>query len=186
MSVAAQIQQSAGHRPGNCIESRSLTMSPSVLTLRRLAFALPVIFVLHVAEEAPGFVSWFNSLVLRHISQQLFLAVNLTAFVITVLLSLFVAAAPDRSTALLAVAWVGFLMFANGLFHAVATVAHGRYCPGVLTGVVLYLPFSCLFVRAVVKQLRVPVNLVISVMLAGGIPMFIHGFLIVFRGDRLF
>ncbi len=32
-----------------------------MIAVRRLAPALPVAFVLHVVEEAPLFVSWFNS-----------------------------------------------------------------------------------------------------------------------------
>src|SRR5262249_33696424 len=57
--------------------------APSFFSLRRLAFSLPVIFLLHVAEEAPRFVAWFNSLVARGITQPLFLTVNTVAFVIT-------------------------------------------------------------------------------------------------------
>jgi hypothetical protein len=157
-----------------------------VLTIPRLAAALPLVFILHVSEEAPGFVAWFNSLVARHISQPLFLAVNATAFVITVFVAILVAAGRDRASGLVGVAWVGFLMLANGIFHLVGTLVLGRYSPGVITGTLLYLPLSLLFMRAVVRELKLPPQLVIAVALLGGIPMYIHGYLIVFRGSRLF
>ncbi len=34
------------------------------------------------------------------------------------------------------------LLFANGIFHLVATIKSKRYSPGVVTGVVLYLPLA--------------------------------------------
>jgi len=140
----------------------------------------------HVCEEAPRFVSWFNSLVHPNITQGLFLTVNATAFVITLLIAIGLAASPRPAAGLLALAWVGFLMLANGLFHIVGTIAHARYCPGVVTGTVLYLPMSLLLLRAVIRETGVPPLAAASAALLGGIPMYIHGYLIVFRGSRLF
>jgi hypothetical protein len=157
-----------------------------MLTVKKLALALPVVFAVHVIEEAPRFVPWFNSLVSPPISQPLFLSVNAVAFVITVAVGLLLSASPERGPALIAVAWVGFLMLANGLFHIVATVVHGRYCPGVVTGALLYLPFSLLFVRAVAREVKLSGPAVVMAALVGAVPMFVHGYLIVFRGSRLF
>jgi len=156
------------------------------LSLRRLALVLPVIFLLHVLEEAPGFVEWFNSLVARGISQPLFLTVNLVAFLITVALAAMVAAAPGPGTGGALSVWVGFLMLANGLFHLVGTLVHGRYSPGVVTGTLLYLPVGILTVRAVAREADVKPAAAILAACAGAIPMLAHGYLIVFRGSRLF
>ncbi len=157
-----------------------------LITLRRLSIALPVVFAFHVFEEAPGFVPWFNSLVTPHISQRLFLSVNAAAFAITLLVALIVLASPHPASGVLGVAWVGFLMLANGLFHIVGTIVHGRYCPGAVTGALLYLPVSALYIGAVIRELGVPTLAVSAVALLGGVPMYIHGYLIVFRGSRLF
>ncbi len=154
--------------------------------LRPLAIALPIVFVCHVLEEAPHFVEWFNSLVTPGISQRLFLSVNLTAFVITLLLGGFVAMTRGAVLSILTVAWVGFLMLANGIFHLVATIVHWRYSPGVITGTLLYIPLSFLFMRAVVRECAYAWSTVVLVALFGGIPMCLHGFMIVFRGSRLF
>jgi hypothetical protein len=151
-----------------------------------LVICLPCAFALHVSEEAPTFVEWFNSLVARHITQQLFLLVNAVAFGITCCVAFLLVAARDKVSGLIGVAWVGFLMLANGLFHLVGTVVHWRYSPGVVTGTLVYLPLSVLFIRAVVIECRVSPAAALLVALVGGIPMYVHGFLIVFRGNRLF
>lgn len=161
-------------------------MARPAITLRSLAVALPVVFVLHVLEEAPGFVSWFNRHVDPDITSELFFSVNATAFAITVVVAVLIAAARDRATAMIAVAWVGFLMLANGLFHLVAAMVQGGYAPGVVSGTLLYLPFSLVFIGVVARDCRLPLPLAAGVTLLGGLPMYIHGWLIVFRGSRLF
>lgn len=154
--------------------------------LRILAFALPLVFAVHVAEEAPGFVAWFNSLVTPPITQRLFLSVNATAFVITLAVASLVATSRDTGSCIVGVAWVGFLMLANGMLHLVGTLVHLRYSPGVITGTLLYLPLSVLFMRAVVRECAISWRAVLLAALAGGVPMYIHGYLIIFRGSRLF
>ena len=158
----------------------------SLLRLRGLTLALPLLFCLHVAEEAPAFVIWFNSLVHPPISQRLFLSVNGWALAITLLVTAMLLAVPNEVTGLLGVAWVAFLMLANGLFHGVATLVHARYCPGVVTGTLLYVPFAVAFIRAVKRELNVSGASIAVAVVVGSIPMLVHGYLIVFRGSRLF
>jgi hypothetical protein len=154
--------------------------------IRWAALLAPVIFAVHVAEEAPGFVEWFNSLVPRGISPSLFFSVNATAFIITLILAGLLAATCERVVATLTLAWLGFLMLANAVFHLVAAVVHVRYCPGVVTATVLYLPYFAWFFWVVVRHLRVPALVAVGAALVGSVPMAAHGYLIVFRGDRLF
>jgi hypothetical protein len=154
--------------------------------IARLALLAPLIFVVHVLEEAPRFVAWFNSLVARGITQRMFLNVNATALVITVVVVALVVAEQGQVTAILALAWFGLLMLANGLFHIVATVVHSRYSPGVVTAILLYLPYFFAFAMLAVRRLKVSVPIVVTAALLGGLPMLIHGYLIVFRGSRLF
>ena len=156
------------------------------LGLRALGIALPIVFSCHVAEEAPRFVDWFNSFVTPGISQRLFLSVNATAFAITIVLGSLVAVSRGAAVSIVAVAWVGFLMLANGVFHLVATLVQWRYSPGVITGTLLYLPTSFLFMRAVVRECAISWPTVVSVALLGGMPMYIHGYMIVFHRSRLF
>ena len=84
--------------------------------LRLLAAALPFVFVLHVLEEAPQFVVWFNRLVTPGITQQSFLSVNAVAFLITLVLAVMVVTSTESALPVMAVAWIGLLMLANGSF----------------------------------------------------------------------
>lgn len=156
------------------------------MALRKLVQIAPVLFILHVMEEAPGFVAWFNSLVPRGITQNLFLTVNAVALTITVLIVLLVVASPEPASGLVLAAWVGFLMLANGIFHLVGAIAHARYCPGVVTGTLLYLPYGVLLLRKISRDLEVQPVAVLGVAALGAVPMLVHGYLIVFRASRLF
>jgi hypothetical protein len=161
-------------------------MGSPVFTLQRLAIALPLVFAAHVAEEAPTFVGWFNAHVEPDITSRLFWSVTSGGLALTVALAVPVAASRERALALVATAWVGFLMLANGIFHVAATIVDGRYAPGVVTALLLYLPVSALWISAVARDCNLRWPMVAVVALIGGIPMFVHGYRIVFEGSRLF
>ena len=156
------------------------------MALRKLVLLAPLVFILHVLEEAPGFVAWFNSLVARGINQNLFLMVNAVALAVTVVIVLLVAASRDPASSLVLAAWVGFLLLANGVLHLVGTIAHARYCPGVVTGTLLYLPYGTLLLRTIVREFGLRPGVVLGAAALGAAPMLVHGYLIVFRGSRLF
>lgn len=158
------------------------------LALRRarwLALAAPVVFLLHVVEEVPGFVPWINRLIEPDITLRSFLAVNAIALFVTIGLSFLLATSSEGGTGLAGLAWFSFLFAANALFHLIATAALGRYSPGVVTAVVLYLPFYFVFFRHLVTDRGVPARVAVAVSVLGGVPMLVHGYLIVFRGSRL-
>jgi hypothetical protein len=151
-----------------------------------LALLAPTVFVIHVLEEGSRFVPWFNSIVEPDISQPLFLRVNAVAFLITVVLSGLLAATRDSTVAVIDLAWLGFLMLANALFHLTATVVHDRYSPGAITAACLYLPYFALLFAVVLRRLHVSWGAALVATVLGSLPMAAHGYLIVFRGSRLF
>lgn len=151
-----------------------------------LALLAPVVFVIHVIEEAPTFVPWFNSLVEPDITEPLFFSVNGVAFLITVVLSGILAATRERVIAVVDLAWLGFLFFANALLHLTATVVHHRYSPGAITAACLYLPYFALLFAVVLRRFRVSWGVALFATVLGALPMAAHGYLIVFRGSRLF
>jgi hypothetical protein len=155
-------------------------------TLTYLALLAPVVFVLHVVEEGARFVPWFNRLVEPDISQPLFLRVNATAFVITVVLAAVLAVTREPAVAVIDLAWLGFLFFANAFLHVTGTVVHHSYSPGVVTAILLYLPYFAVLFAVALKRLRVPVSVALVATVGGALPMAVHGYLIVFRGSRLF
>src|ERR1043166_6927637 len=114
---------------------------PLVSGPAKVTLLAPLVFGIHVLEEAPGFVQWFNSVVDRDISPQLFITVNATAFLITLVVAGIFAGTRTIAAALLAVSWLGFLMFANAIFHVTGAIVRREYVPGTVTAAALYLPY---------------------------------------------
>jgi hypothetical protein len=146
----------------------------------------PLVFIAHFLEEAPGFVVWFNAHVDRGISQPLFWRVNIAGLVITVVVVAAEWFARSALTAAVVVAWLSFLMLANALLHVVAAISDGAYVPGLVTAILLYLPFYALVVNRIVRNRRLAPSAVAVTAILGALPMLVHGYLIVFRGSRLF
>ena len=152
----------------------------------RALLVAPLVFVCHFTEEAPGFVAWFNSHVERGITQDLFWAVNFYGLVITAAAVAAEWATRSAASLLAAAAWLGGLMPANALFHAAGALLDRRYVPGLATALLLYVPFYCWLFAAAVKSGRVRAATLAAAAALGSLPMLAHGYLILFRGSRLF
>jgi hypothetical protein len=152
---------------------------------RALLFA-PAIFVTHFLEESPGFVSWFNAQVTRGITTDLFWTVNLTALLITLFVSLGYWTTKSQVGLLLAAGWLSFLMLTNAVFHVTGAVIDRGYVPGLVTAIVLYLPYCGWMARETVRGGRVPTTPLFAAVVLGGLPMALHGYRILFLGSRLF
>ena len=137
-------------------------------------------------EESPGFVEWFNGHVARGITQGLFWRVNITALVITLAVAAFEWLSRSAVSVRLVLVWLGGLMFANAVFHIAGGLVDGRYVPGLATAVLLYLPYYFWLSLTAVKSGRVKVAESAAWTLLGSLPMLAHGYLILFRGSRLF
>ena len=161
-------------------------MTPSTRKWANPILLAPLIFVAHFLEESPTFVTWFNAHVARGITPGLFWRVNLTALVITLVVVALDWFSRTSVSLILVVGWFGSLMLANATFHIVAAIVDRSYVPGLVTAILLYLPYySWLFVRGVKSKLAgIPVLILAAII--GAIPMCVHGYLIVFRGSRLF
>ena len=151
-----------------------------------LAAFAPPIFVVHFLEEGHRFVPWFNAHVARGITPGLFWTVNLTGLVITTVLALAVWVAPSTGTGVMTFGWLSFLFAANAIFHVTGALMDGAYMPGVVTAIALYLPFYAVFGRELQRAERVRRSTLAAVGVLCAVPMLAHGYLIVFRGDRLF
>ncbi|HEV8286638.1 MAG TPA: HXXEE domain-containing protein [Chitinophagaceae bacterium] len=146
----------------------------------------PFIFTGHFLEESPGFVEWFNAHVSRGITSNLFRNVNITALVITLIIVIIELIEPSLFSASLIVLWFSFLMFANAVFHITAAITDRHYMPGLITAIVLYLPYYFFVVVRLIKTGRLKIGPLITIAILGSTLMFIHGYLIIFRGSRLF
>lgn len=143
-------------------------------------------FVVHVLEESPGFVPWFNAHVTQGITADLFWAVNATALLITVLASAAVRVMRSTATLILVVAWLSFLMLANAAFHLTGAVVDGGYVPGLATAGLLYVPYCGWVARQLAHGRHVAPGLLAVAAVLGAIPMAVHGYRILFLGTRLF
>ena len=148
--------------------------------------AAPVIFVLHFLDEGADFVTWFNAHVPRGITEELFWTVNYSALAITVVVTVMAWVMDDPVSDLAVVVWLSFLFGANAVLHIFASVVDGAPMPGLLTAVLLYVPFYIVVMRLVVVAWRVPSRIVVPAALLGAAPMLAHAYLIIFRRSRLF
>jgi Protein of unknown function with HXXEE motif len=153
--------------------------------LRLLILLAPLIYVAHIAEEAPGYVRWQNSIVDRAVPDSgHFFVDNWPSMAITAIIAIIAAATLHRAALLTMLAWLSYFFFANGLFHIVATIHLHRYSPGVITAAALYLPYFFLFVRSL--RTRAPVwSIAVTITLAAA-PMLIQAYMIIFRGARFY
>lgn len=156
------------------------------LSLRGLLLAAPLIFVAHFLEESPGFVAWFNAHVARGTTEQMFWTVNYTGLAITLVVVALAWLDGSALSDIAVVAWFSFLFAANALLHLTATVVDRAPMPGVVTAVALYVPFYAWVMRLVAQSRRLPRRVMVGAAVVGGIPMLAHGYLIIFRGSRLF
>ena len=163
---------------------RHLRRSPD--RLGRGLLLAPLVFVIHSLEESPGFVPWFNAHVAQGITTDLFWTVNAAALLITVLVVLAYRAGESPGTAVLLVAWLSFLMLANAVFHITGAIVDRGYVPGLVTAIILYLPYCAWVARQLVGARRVAPGALAAAALVGAIPMAVHGYRILFLGTRLF
>ncbi|MDP4261745.1 MAG: HXXEE domain-containing protein [Bacteroidota bacterium] len=163
---------------------------PAISTTKEISgyiiLLAPLIFICHFIEEAPGFVSWFNHHVNSGINYRLFWSVNIFALVITIAVVVIEFISPSPFSAFLVVLWFSFLMLANALFHITGAITDKAYMPGLITAVILYLPYYFFMMGNILKSRRMKIFPITGVALLGSLPMLIHGYMILFLRDRLF
>jgi hypothetical protein len=99
-------------------------------------------YLLHLAEEffgGPGLPAWFALIIGRQLSQTAFLLINAVALVL--LVASLRAAIRRESWGWVAVA-VATLVTLNAVLHLLGSLATGTYSPGLVTGLVIYMPLG--------------------------------------------
>lgn len=106
----------------------------------RAVLLLPVALFVHVVEEwFGGFPEWTIHIMGDPIAPERFLLINGIGLVLFSGCAL--TAVRDREAAWLGVVMAGLLGL-NALLHVGGSLIYGGYAPGVVTGVVLYVPLS--------------------------------------------
>ncbi len=152
----------------------------------RAILLAPLFLICHVIEEAPGFVQWINAHIEPDITTETFLMVNMTGLIITLVIVGIIKMSPSVSSHIVAIAWLSFLMPANALIHIGGCVIDRSYAPGVVTAIVLYIPYYFFLLMKIKRNGMVDLSWMIGAVAAGATPMLIHGYRILFLGSRLF
>lgn len=129
----------------------------------RIASLLPVVLVLHQAEEwFGGFPEWTSYVVGTGVTAERFLFLNAVGLVLFTVWTLAAFRVPGAGWIVIALA---ALLGLNGVLHAVGSVLVQRYSPGTATGLLLSLPFGIVVLRS--AFLALPRALVFGAIAAG-------------------
>ncbi len=156
---------------------------------QKVILLAPLLYTFHFVEEYGTVVSWVNSVLKQgSVDQSLFIGINIAGLSNTLLITVMFNKSRIDSTvpAFLALAWLSFLMFGHPLLHIVASAMLDTYSPGVITSIFLYLPFFIWFAWAVMNRYKISSLHFVLTVLCGSLPMFIHGYFLIFRNTHLF
>ncbi len=142
----------------------------------RAAILLPFAYGLHLVEEwIGGMPAWTLTVPVYDVSPERFIAINATAFVVVIVVT--VAARLRPEAAWLATSLAALFALNAGL-HAMATVGWDSYAPGVITGLLVYIPLSVVILRASHARMSRPAffgSIVVGVLLHGLVAMVASG-----------
>lgn len=93
----------------------------------------PLLFAAHVAEEAPGYVRWFNSIAGPPLPESGFVQAQLTPFLAALFLGVAAAWTANRWAALCLLIWCSHFFFANAVYHLVASAVLATFSPDLVT-----------------------------------------------------
>lgn len=134
------------------------------------AFALfPVAQAVHVLEEwSQGFPKWARRFASDRYTDREYAVTHALAVASAIAAALLVRTFANRAVVFVVLAFIfGPGIACNALFHLGATLITHRYCPGVLTSIVLYVPLTCwLIVLALREGLLPPAMVTIALLIA--------------------
>ena len=108
------------------------------LPFKKAVWLAPIIYFFHFLEEAVfGFYTFFggNATLIQFI-----IANSIIMSVYLILLVLFTLR-PNRLNAFFVLTLIAAAQFFNTFYHLLWTIVFSRYCPGVVTGLLIYVPF---------------------------------------------
>ncbi len=113
------------------------------MQFKRIIWAMPAAFALHIGEEfTGGFARWVTEVVGGSMDTVAFLANNAVFMAVLIGLTAWAARRPNGWAAFLLITWASANLFWDFLFHLIATAAFNRYSPGLFTASLLYYPLS--------------------------------------------
>ncbi len=142
------------------------------LSFYRLIWLLPIAFAAHVSEEfLTGYPAYAAKVTGYPMELPMFLGSNIFFIVIMALLTRWAARTKKPNASFWTVTWAAGNLFWNFIYHGVAMLVHGVYSPGIVTGVLIYLPLSLLVWRAGLAQKQITGPALAIAILLGGVFM---------------
>lgn len=127
--------------------------SIAALGFRDAVLLWPVLTVLHVYEEWPGFPAWARRFASPAYSDREYVVTHAATVAIAVGGAAVLSRWAEPVVVVAAFAFVlGSAVGWNGCFHLGATLWSRTYCPGTVTGVALYLPFTAWMAALAVRD----------------------------------
>ena len=107
-----------------------------------IVWLFPFAYLLHLLDEfllGAGFAEWFSALFGVSLSENDFLVINITAFVLVAIIPVLYGMGKINN---FIPAVLGALFFFNGIVHLMITILTLMYSPGTITGLVVYIPLG--------------------------------------------
>jgi hypothetical protein len=145
----------------------------------------PLVVLAHIAEEVPGFLGWASRHVEPEVTVTDFVTLNVIGLLVTVALAVPSVRSRNTVLALALVAWLSFVMLANGILHLTASFLFREYVPGTVTAGLLYLPYFAVAVVIACRKCDVRPGAAILAATIGAVPMVAQGVSILTVGRRL-
>jgi hypothetical protein len=128
---------------------RSLLSVP----FRRLIWAIPLVYGLHVVEEAAGgFPGWATRVLGGSIDRPLFALANVAFMAIALGLTAWAWVSEAAFAVFCLMAWSAGHLFWDFFFHLGTTVSMHAYSPGLITAGLLYMPIFLWVAAAGIQQ----------------------------------
>lgn len=159
-------------------------MTNTSLRPRLLALA-PLVLLAHVVEEAPGFIAWMNRRFELNLTMGYFVAMSAIGLLVTVVLAVPRVGPRNHLRALGLIAWLSFLMLANGVLHLTASLLFREYVPGTVTAGLLYLPYFVTATVTICRDVGVRPRAAVLAATIGAVPMLVQGISIFTGGGRV-
>lgn len=120
------------------------------LSPNHLALLVPVSFLAHQLEEYFGsFPGWFSDLLNADLSNQDFIIINAIGLIL--ISGLAFSFISSKNNMILAV--LGTIVLVNGIVHLALSLFTFSYSPGVITGVLFFLPLGITINKKIFPQL---------------------------------
>ncbi|HEY0005994.1 MAG TPA: HXXEE domain-containing protein [Pyrinomonadaceae bacterium] len=105
----------------------------------------PATYLVHIAEEYLGdFPGWVSSFGYARITPSDFLQLNALAWLLMVLGIILALITPHMRWVIIS---FGTIVFLNGLAHSLASIATASYSPGLISGLLLWIPLGAWTLR---------------------------------------